>query len=125
MISGTITSAREGILILTVFDQQGQKHRIKAVIDTGFDGWLTLPPSFIATLSLLTKRTGQAILADGSMILTNIYEMTVEWDEQEIRLAVDEVNAMPLVGMSLMYGYELIMPILDGATFTLKSIDNR
>jgi hypothetical protein len=32
------------------------------------------------------------------------------------------MDAEPLVGMSLMYGYELVLPVLDGATFTLRSI---
>jgi hypothetical protein len=37
---------------------------------------------------------------------------------------VYEMDADPLVGMSLMYGYELVLPILDGATFTLRRITN-
>jgi hypothetical protein len=35
---------------------------------------------------------------------------------------VDEADAEPLVGMSLMYGYKLEMPIVDGATFSLTRI---
>ncbi len=34
------------------------------------------------------------------------------------------MGAEPLVGMALMYGYELVLPILDGATFTLRRIAN-
>ena len=107
---------------LTVNDVHGQPYEIDTVVDTGFDGWLTLPPHFIATLGLTWKRFGHAILADGSHILTNVYEATVQWDGQQIPLAVDEADAVPLVGMSLMYGYELLIPILDGSTFTLRRI---
>jgi len=73
-------------------------------------------------LGLTWKRFGHAILADGSVIMTNVYEATINWDGNEVSLAVDEADADPLVGMSLMYGYELVMPILDGATFTLRAI---
>ena len=125
MITGTVTSAREAILRLSVYDAGGQLQQTDAVVDTGFDGWLTLPPHFIAALGLTWKRFGHAILADGSTILANIYEATVDWDGQAITLPVDEADADPLVGMSLMYGYELVMPILDGATFTLRRIANR
>jgi hypothetical protein len=35
---------------------------------------------------------------------------------------VDAADTTPLVGMSLMYGYELNLPIVDGAVVTLKRI---
>lgn len=124
MITGTVTSAREAVLRLSVYNAGGQLQETDAIVDTGFDGWLTLPPDFIAALGLTWKRFGHAILADGSVILTNVYEATVQWDGQAITLPVDEADADPLVGMSLMYGYELVMPILDGATFTLRRLAN-
>jgi predicted aspartyl protease len=65
---------------------------------------------------------GRAILADGSEIITNIYEATILWDGQPILTSVSEADSDPLVGMSLMYGYELVMPIIDGGTFTLRRI---
>jgi len=37
----------------------------------------------------------------------DIYEATVLWDGTACRVAVDEVDVMPLVGMALLYGYEL------------------
>jgi hypothetical protein len=33
---------------------------------------------------------------------------------------VDEVDAAPLLGMALMYGYELIVQNVDGGTATLR-----
>jgi clan AA aspartic protease len=122
VITGTVTVGREAVLRLSVYDTGGQLQETDAVVDTGYDGWLTLPPHFIVALGLTWRRFGHAILADGSTILTNICEATVEWDGQQITLPVDEADVEPLVGMSLMYGYELVMPILDGATFTLRSL---
>jgi clan AA aspartic protease len=122
VITGTVTAAREAVFRLSVYDAGGQLRETDAVVDTGYDGWLTLPPNFIAALGLTWKRFGHAILADGSTILTNIYEATIEWDGQTITRPVDEADIEPLVGMSLMYVYELVMPILDGATFTLQRI---
>ena len=75
-------------------------------------------------LGLTWKRFGQAILADGSTIITDVYEATVLWDGQHLPIFVDEANADALVGMSLMYGYELVMPIVDGGTFTLTRMAN-
>jgi clan AA aspartic protease len=63
-----------------------QKLRIEAVIDTGFGGWLTLPPSRIAQLRLPWRRRGEAVLADGRETFFDIYEATVVWDRRGRRI---------------------------------------
>lgn len=124
MITGTVNANREAILRLTVRDANGQEHERDAVVDTGFDGWLSLPPDFILALGLQPQRLGRAVLADGSETLFAVYEVTVLWDGQPRLVPIYELDAAPLVGMSLMYGYELVLPVLDGATFTLRSLAN-
>ena len=52
MITGTVNSTREAILRLTVRDATGHEYELDAVLDTGFDGWLSLPPGFILALGL-------------------------------------------------------------------------
>lgn len=122
MISGTVNANREAILRLTIHDANGQEHERDAVVDTGFDGWLSLPPDFITALGLRWYRFGRAVLADGSETTFNIYKGAVLWDGQPRTILLYEMDAEPLVGMSLMYGYELVLPVLDGATFTLQRI---
>ena len=89
-----------------------------------FDGWLSLPPDFIAALGLRWQRFGRAVLADGSESVFNIYRGVVLWDGQPQTILIYEMDAEPLIGMSLMYGYELVLPVLDGATFSLRRIAN-
>lgn len=45
-------------------------------------------------------------------------------DGQPITIRIDEMDSDSLAGMSLMYGYELILPVLDGATFTIRPISD-
>jgi clan AA aspartic protease len=124
MITGTVTADREAVIRLAVRDVNGQEYERDALVDTGFDGWLSLPPDFIAALGLRWQRFGRALLADGSATVFDIYEATILWDGQPRTISVYEMDAEPLVGMSLMYGYELVLPVLDGATFILRSIAN-
>ncbi len=122
MITGTVSARREALIVATVRDAAGKEHDREAAVDTGFDGWLSLPPGFVAALGLTWQRFGRALLADGSETVFDIYEATVVWDGQPGVIPVYEMDAQPLVGISLMYGYELNLPILDGAAFTLQSI---
>lgn len=121
MITGIVTVARETVISLTVRGPNGQEQEIEAVIDTGFDGSLTLPPALIAVLGLPWRRRGRALLADGSDSVFDIYETAVIWDGAPRRVSVDEVEVMPLVGMSL-GGYELTVQIVEDGSVRLKPL---
>jgi clan AA aspartic protease len=122
MITGTVTADREAVLHVAVVDPGGHEYVARALVDTGYNGWLTLPSDLIARLGLKWVRKGSAILADGSAVFTNLYEATIVWDSQPLPVLVDAVESDPLIGMSLMYGYELLIPIIDGSMFTLRSL---
>ena len=120
MITGAVNADREAIILLSVRDVGGQEQERDVIVDTGFNGWLTLPSDFIAALGLRWQRFGRAMLADASETVFNIYEAVVLWDGQPVTIPVDELDAEPLVGMSLMYGYELVVHAVDGGSVTLR-----
>ena len=122
MITGIVTVAREAVISLTVRGPNGQEQEIEAVIDTGFDGSLTLPPALITALGLPWRRRGRALLVDGNESVFEIYEATVIWDGTIRRVSVDEVDVVPLVGMALLYGYELTVQIVEGGRVILKPL---
>ena len=64
MITGAVSADREAIIRLSIRDAQGQEQEFEAVVDTGFDGWLSLPSVVIAALGLPWRRRGRALLAD-------------------------------------------------------------
>lgn len=66
MITGVVTDDRQAVIHLTVRGPAGQEQVIEAIIDTGFDGWLSLLSSLVAGLDLVWRRRGRALLADGS-----------------------------------------------------------
>ena len=69
MITGKVNSVLEAIVQLTVTGPKGDEEPIEAVIDTGFSGELTLPPSAIKSLELEWLGRESAQLADGSVTL--------------------------------------------------------
>ena len=122
MITGTVTAAREAVFTLPILDANNQPQDTTVIIDTGFTGWLTLPPNVIAALGLSWRRRGRAILADGNEIQFDVFEATVIWDGQQIVVPVSETDSDPLVGMNLIYGYELFIQAVDGGAVTLKKL---
>jgi clan AA aspartic protease len=122
MITGIVTAFREALISLTVHGPGGQTQDIQAVIDTGFDGSLTLPPALIATLGLVWRRRGRALLADGHESLFDIYEAVVIWDGVPRRVAVDEADTDALIGMSLLSGYELTIEAVEGGRVFIRAL---
>ena len=122
MITGVVTADREAIIRLAVRGPAGAEQQIEAVVDTGFDGWFTLPPVVIALLGLQWRRRGRALLADGSECVFDIYEVTVLWDGSPRRIAVDEASTAPLIGMALLHGYELTVQVRSRGSVTIKAL---
>ena len=92
MITGHVTAYREAVISLSVGGSRNREREIDAVVDTGFNGFLTLPASIIQELDLVWRRRGRAMLADGSNSVFDIYEATVTWNSRPRRIAVDEAG---------------------------------
>lgn len=66
MIIGIVNLDYDPTIRIGICGFDGTVHEQDAIIDTGFNGWLSLPPDLITALRLNWKRRGRAILADGS-----------------------------------------------------------
>jgi clan AA aspartic protease len=121
MISGVV-QADEGCIHLTVRGPTGREEEIEAVVDTGYTAALSLPPAVVAALGLRWQTFDRGILADGSEILFDVYDAEVVWDGKIRRLLIDEANTDPLVGMTLLRGYELKMQIRHRGKITIKRL---
>ncbi len=76
MINGSVVGLQAQISV--IFCLPGSPSlEIKCVIDTGFEGFLTLPPAAVATLGLSYVTRINANLADNSNIATDVYLATI------------------------------------------------
>ena len=122
MITGTVTAYREGIIRLNVRGPGGEEKTVEAVIDTGFDGILTLPTTVVTALRLPWRTRERAILADGSATMFNMYEASVLWDGKLRRVLIQAVDTTPLVGMGMLQGYELRIEAVDGGSVVITKL---
>ena len=107
---------------LVVVGTRLRQRQVEAVIDTGFTGYLTLPPSIIAALQLTWLGREQGILADGSVDFFDVYRAAVIWNGQPRAVEIEAVNAEPLVGMTLLERHSLRIDVMRGGTVTINSL---
>ena len=120
MMTGMINDSREAVLMMRVQAANGQEVEVESVLDTGYNGSLSLPPKVIASLALPMRGSRYVTLGDGSMVLLNIYRATVIWDGQPRPVQVMETEDVSLIGMSLLYGYRVILDVVDGGFVTIE-----
>jgi clan AA aspartic protease len=120
VITGIVNANLQPLISVPVFSGSGARHEIEAMVDTGYNGWLALPPNLIAMLGLPWSRRGRATLADGSTVVFDIYEGTLLWDGVILTILIDEAGGVPLVGMSLMHGYEVNVHAVDRGSVTIR-----
>ena len=121
MIVG-IVQGREPLIRLTIRGFRGRQQEIEAVVDSGYTGWLTLPPPVIAALNLRWRTFGRGILADGSLSSFDVYQANVVWDGRVRPVFVDEFDVTPLVGMGLLRGYEYKMQVRARGKVTIRRL---
>jgi clan AA aspartic protease len=122
MIVGHVNSRREAIIQLAVLGESNQRQGVKAIIDTGYTGFLTLPSAIIATLELMWFMQEEGFLGDGSLCMFNVFEASVIWDGQVKPIEINESETDPLVGMGLLEGYELNIQGFAGGGVTIKAL---
>jgi clan AA aspartic protease len=122
MITGVVNANREAIIRLVVTGPGGQRQNSEAIIDTGFTGFLTLPPARIAALGLSWLSRQSGILADGSVDIFDVYVANVMWDGQPRTVTVEAADTDPLVGMSLLDRHSLRIDVLSGGVVTVSAL---
>ncbi|HKI02347.1 MAG TPA: clan AA aspartic protease [Thermoanaerobaculia bacterium] len=121
MMTGTV-SFHEATFRLVVCGPSGEEREVEAVVDTGFNGSLTLPPYLVAELGLPFRTKTTALLGDGSQVLFNVHDGIVLWNGRPRRVAVDVADTEPLFGMRLMEGHELTIEVIEGGSVSITEL---
>jgi clan AA aspartic protease len=122
MLGSVAADASEPLLPLTLLgtplggaeDGTSGRTDVEAVIDTGFDGELTLHEETIRRLGYPYSGTASGTLADGSEVQFDYHEGVVLWHGVEHPVAVIAAAGQPLIGMALLRGSRLTVDAAPG-----------
>lgn len=95
---------------------------IEFVVDTGFEGALTLPPAAFAALGLPYFQPMAAKLANDAPDTVDGHVAAVRWDGQDISVLVLSMGSRPLLGTSLLNGKELLIQFVTDGLVTVNDI---
>ncbi len=122
MIAG-VFSDREARVPLVVVGPNGDEQGVAAIVDTGFSGFLTLPGSVIEALELPWLGRGRALVGDGSRQAFDLYAATIVWDDEPLPVQVASTETEPLLGISLIYGHELRIQVVEDGAVSIEALE--
>jgi clan AA aspartic protease len=123
MLRGTVSTERQAIVPLSLESELGGAPlAVAAVIDTGFNGFLTLPPASIKSLGLRYHNTGVAELADGRLVNIRRYEAHVLWHGRQRSVLVSQTEGGAMLGMAMLHGSRLLVQVVEGGEVVVEPI---
>ncbi len=121
MISGRILN-REAIVEIEVSGPGQPARQIKGVIDTGYNGYLTLPGHLVTALQLSFAGHRRGTLADGSVTRMDVYIAGVIWHGRQKDILISQAAGTPLIGMSLLEGSRLTVDVAEGGNVSIEEL---
>ena len=122
MITGLVTKDREIVVALALRGAANQEILIETVLDTGFNGFLTLPASLITQLDLSKVGEIPATLGDGSNVTADLFEAKVLWDGEEREVLALQMEGGELIGMSLLWGQRFMVEAKLNGRVTIEAL---
>jgi clan AA aspartic protease len=122
MMKGVVSPSCEAMIRFAIGNKSDQAQAIDAVIDTGYTGFLSVSREIIVTLNLPWTGIDRVTLGDGSETTFEVYAGRIIWDGEYRDIPVNESETDPLVGMSLLYGYDLRIQTVIGGIVTIEEL---
>lgn len=85
-------------------------HKVPVIVDTGYDGYLTLPYAAAFPIGLTLEGTGSGKIADGSFSPHLKCTGTIIYAEKRIRAIIDvQKDSRPLLGNSMLKDLDMVL----------------
>lgn len=107
---------------IVLYSSKRAEVEIECVVDTGFEGFLTLPPAVVVNLGMPYVAPIDANLADNSRVVTNIHQGIILWHGVERMIPILVMGRRPLIGTALLEDSHLSIDFCEGGTVLVDDI---
>jgi clan AA aspartic protease len=121
MIEGEVTAEYEMVVSVFVHAADGRLVEFRAVVDSGFSDYLSLPADEIMKLGLAFRERRTYLLADNNPVDFDIYDAIVEWDGHDRNIVVIASDGTPLLGMQMLKGSVFFSDVRDGGRVLVRA----
>ena len=121
MIRGRVSADKQAVISVEIHGPNGKIHTVDAVIDTGYDGMLTITPDIAATLQFPFREIRTYELGNGECVDFPIHDLTLIWDGEPRDVAAVVTDGGILAGVSLLIGYTLFIDVIDGGEVRIEA----
>ncbi len=122
MTSGKVNAFREARVPVKIAGPAGVLRTINFLVDTGFNGDVSLPPKLISTLGLRWLQTESVRFADDHMTREDVYLADIEWGGTTQTVHVYEMDSPPLLGTFLLLGHRIEIDMIEDGDVTIRPI---
>ena len=124
MITGQVSAERLAVVRASVKasgNKAGSNEIIDFIIDTYFDGYLSLPPALIEQMGLPFLNYHWFTLADDSPYRFPVHAAIIVWDGEKRGTLALASDGSPTIGTSLLHGFHFAADWIDGGEVTLSA----
>lgn len=110
----------EPTVALSIAGPNREFQSLDCVVDTGFNGLLSLPESVVADLGLARHGSRDSRLADGQMVRTVTYWALLLWNDRIEDIIIHQSGSVqPLIGTSMLENCRLTIDMWPGGRVTI------
>ena len=120
MIRGSLNERLDPLVTVEILNGDGQHHPVEALLDTGFSGYLTLPPDAVACLGLKHAKYTSVTMANGQEIQASIHMGAVKWLGRIREIEIVATDSPSLLGMSLLAGCKITIRAHPGGEILIE-----
>ena len=120
MITGVVNDRLEATVRLTLHGPGGITRDIIAVLDTGYNGALTLPLADVTALGLPQGASREVTLGDATSKVFDYYNAALDWIGLPRPARVLCVEGDPLIGTALLRHHKLEADFVPGGAVLIR-----
>ncbi len=122
MLIGQVTAVNQAVVPIEVRGSGGQRAHVEATIDTGYNGFLTLPRALVDELDLPSAGPARAALGDGNEVRMELFIAAVRWQEKSKDVLVLAAEGGVLLGMAMLLGCRLTLDVEADGMVSIESL---
>jgi clan AA aspartic protease len=122
MIAGKVTPQREATFDLVVIAPDDQERQVDVVLDTGFNGYLTLPRRIVQDLRFPLAGNRRVTLGNGATVVLDMYVGRVRWHGHEREILILQADGGAVVGMALLDGSRVTLDVVDEGDLLIEPL---